>query len=529
MNTAAPRSDTLPELIQELADRYGDAPALVDGERRYSYRELNAAVRDFAAGLQELGVCAGDRAALLMGNRAEWVISALGIAAAGAIMVGVNTWWTAREIAYALEHSGACTLVSATSYLRQDFARIIEELRGAGRLPQVERVIGLGDAMPTSWMAWADVRATGGQAQASRLPDASGEDVAFMLYTSGSTNRPKAVQLVHRSLIRNTWNIGERQRVTCDDRLWLAVSLFWGFGCSNAMLNLLTHGGCIVLQEAFDAAEALRLIEAHRCTMIYGTPNMVQALHEHPDRHRRDLSSLRGGATLGSPDQMLRAVELGARDLCNLYGLTETYGNTHHTDAMDPLELRLRSCGKPLPGNEQRIVDPESGRELPAGATGEIRVKGHVTVGYYRNPEQTALAFDEQGFFRTGDLGCVDAEGNLFFRGRLKEMVKTGGINVAPAEVEEVLMAHPDVQLAYVTGVPDAKRDEILAAVVVPRAGARLTEQQLRDYCRKELAAYKMPALVRFARESELPLTTTGKVHKDRLAREFFAPAAQTS
>jgi len=525
-----PSSETLPDLLREITGRFGDREALVDACQRCTYSEFHVQVQDFAAGLHAFGIRPGDKVALLMGNRVEWVVAAFAVASLGAVVVAINTWWTAREVAYALDHSGSVMVVATGRYIRKDYGQMLEELRANGRVPALRQVIGVGAGVPASWTRWEEVVAIGRAAGDVQGPvQATADSVAFMLYTSGSTSKPKGVQLVHRSLIHNVWNIGERQKVTEQDRLWLAVSLFWGFGCSNAMMNLITHGGCIVLQDAFDAGEALRLIEQERCTLIYGTPNMIQALHEHPERPARDLSCLRGGATLGTPEQIRRAVELGARDICNVYGLTEIYGNCHVTDADAALDLRTRSCGKPLPGVQQRIVDPVTGEDLPPGQTGEIRVKGHVMAGYFRNGEQTALAFDEQGFFRTGDLGYVDEEGHLFFRGRMKELIKSGGINVAPAEIEEVLLGHPAVQLCYVTGVPDPKRDYILGAIIVKRAGMDVTEQELRDYCRREMAAYKVPSLYRFVHESELPLTTTGKVHKDRLANDFFAAVAQAA
>jgi fatty-acyl-CoA synthase len=320
------------------------------------------------------------------------------------------------------------------------------------------------------------------------------------------------------------WHIGERMHVTERDRLWLAVSLFWGLGCENALFNLLTHGGCVVLQEHFDAGEALRLIEAERCTVFYGTPNMALALADHPDRARRDISSLRTGGTIGTTEQMMRVVDMGMREICNIYGLTETYGNCAVTDAHDPLELRLASVGRPLPGVTIRIADPTTGAPLAAGEVGEIRVKGYVTIGYYKDEDKNRAAFDGDGWFFTGDLGFLDAAGYLHFRGRLKEMVKTGGINVAPVEVEEVLSAHPAVQMAFVIGIPDAARDELLAAVVVPRPGSRVTADELAHHCRAALALYKVPRRFRFVAESELPLTVTGKLQKNRLA-EFFSPA----
>ena len=484
-------------------------------------------MRRVARALHALGVRRGDKVAILMGNRPEWIVVDLAITTLGGVMVGVNTWATARELEYLLGHSDARVLIAADRFLRYDYGAMLNALEPhAERLPLLGCIVCVGGAPPAGWLRYADLAALAEQVPETAIELAqrtiSPGDIAYLLYTSGSMSTPKGVQLQHFALIENMWQIGERQRVTERDRLWLAVSLFWGLGCENALFNLLTHGGCVVLQEHFDAGAALELIEGERCTLFYGTPNMGQALYEHPDRARRDLASLRGGATIGTPEQIQRVVDLGAREICNIYGLTETYGNCNVTDATDPLEKRLTSVGRPLAGVDQRIVDPETGRQLPPGEVGEIRVKGYVTTGYYKDPERTAEAFDEHGYFKTGDLGWADADGELRFRGRIKEMVKTGGINVAPVEVEEVLMTHPGVQLAFVTGVPDAARDEVLAAVIVPKSGAGLSAEALCAFCREALAAYKVPRLIRFAAEEELPLTTTGKVQKNRLAATFF-------
>lgn len=521
-----PPSLTLPGLVTHHAACSGDAEAVVAGETRLSYSALEAQASRAARGLRSLGVRPGDRVAVLMGNRAEWIVVAVAVAALGATTVAVNTWCTSREIDYVLNHSRARLLVCSARYIRRDYARDIEALRTEGRLPHLQSVVGIGGDLPAAWLSWAALLNAGSTGAAAELPQgARPRDIAYILYTSGSTSAPKGVQLLHGDLVENTWHIGERQQMTPADRLWLAVSLFWGFGCSNAMPAMLSHGGCIVLQESFDAAQALALIERERCSVLYGTPNMIQALVEHPDRTTRDLSSLRTGATLGSPEQLRRAASL-APGICNVYGLTEIYGNCHATSASDPLELRLRSSGRPVDGVSQRIVDVDSGRLLGPGEVGEIRVKGRVTPGYLDDPKQTAGAFDEDGYFRTGDLGCVDEEGNLQFRGRLKELVKTGGINVSPAEIEAVLMTHPGVAHALVAGVPDPTRDEVLAAVVIPRAGCAPTEEDLRSHCRRLLAIYKVPTLIRLSTEDALPLTSTGKVQKNRLAHVFFgAPA----
>ena len=520
-----PASRTLPDLIDELAQRYPEREAVIGSSQRYTYRTFREEVRRLARGLHALGVRRGDKVAILMGNRPEWLIADFAITLLGGVMVAVNTWATARELQHILSHSDTRFLITVARFLKHDYAAILPTLD----LPQLERVVCVGSNPRAEWLAYDELARLGGPVPESALDAAQREvrpqDLAYLLYTSGSTALPKGVQIQHAPLIDNMWQIGERQKVTEHDRLWLAVSLFWGLGCENALFNLFTHGGCVVLQEHFDAGEALELIERERCSVFYGTPNMAQALHEHPDRAKRDLSSLRGGATIGTPEQIMRVVELGAREICNIYGSTETYGNSNVADARDPIDKRIANVGRPLEGVEQRIVDPQTHKVLGPGEVGEIRVKGYVTTGYYKDLERTREAFDEHGFFRTGDLGMLDAEGYLHFRGRIKEMVKTGGINVAPIEVEEVLLAHPAVQAAFVTGVPDPVHDELLAAVIIPKRGATLTEREITEHCRKALAAYKVPRLVRLAAEEELPLTTTGKVQKNRLASTFFGQA----
>ena len=530
--SAIPHSRTVPRLLEEMAGRYPAQEALVGCGERLTYSELRLRVMRVARRLHTLGIRRQDRVAILMGNRPEWIVSALAIASLGATAVALNTWSSANELEYLLEHSEARLLIACRTYLKHDYQAMLAQLEPLSqRLPRLQAVLGIERDLPPGWLRLHDdgtdsdaaTQAAVEQAFAATGPD----DVALLLYTSGSTARPKGVPLQHYALIENIWQIGERQHVVAGDRLWLAVSLFWGLGCANALFNLLTHGGCIVLQESFDALEALRLIEREKCTLFYGTPNMANALHAHPDRWQYDLSSLRGGATLGSPEQMLRAMELGSVRLCNMYGLTETYGNSHVTDADDELPRKLETCGRPLPGVTQKIVDPETGAERPCGLVGEIRVKGYVMPGYYKDEALSALSFDGDGFFKTGDLGFVDLQGYLYYRGRLKEMVKTNGMNVAPAEVEAVLMSHPSVHLALCAGRPDPTRDEILVAAIVVKAGHEVSAQALIDYCRGKLAAYKLPRMLRFVSESEVPLTTTGKVQKNRIVAAFFSTGTE--
>jgi fatty-acyl-CoA synthase len=524
-----PRSRTLPDLLDEMAARRPAREFIVGGETRLTYAETRARVRQLAKGLYQLGVRRGDKVALLMDNRVEWLLVDFAVTLLGATLVPISTWSRARELGYVLNHCDATTFITIDRFLGQDYLAMLAEIGApsSDRLPQLKRVVPVGAERPAGmvrfedlWDMGADVSdATLDACQRAVTPD----DVAYILYTSGTTSTPKGVQLQHRGLIENTWNIGERQHLGPDDRMWMGISLFWSFGCLNALGAVTTHGGCIVLQAHFDAALALALIERERCTVYYGTPNIALALWEHPDRSRRDLSSLRTGAAIGPPPAMQMVMDLGAREICNVYGLTECYGNSNVSDASDPVDVRLHTVGRPLPGMEIRIVDRDTRRPLPAGEVGEILIRGHLTPGYYKDPERNAAAFDAEGFFLTGDLGLIDADGHLHFRGRIKEMVKTGGINVAPLEVEEVLLGHGSVEQAYVIGLPDPRREEILAAAVVLKDGRHASEEELRAFCKQALAAFKVPQHFRIMTRADLPVTATGKVQKFRLQETLAA------
>lgn len=520
-----PQSRTLPDLLDEMAARYPDREAVVGGHERLTYAEYRTRVRQLAKGLHRLGVRRGDKVALLLDNRTEWLLTDFAVQLLGATLVAVSTWSQPRELEYVLRHSDASTLVTMDRFRGQDYLAMLDEI-GRDRLPGLRRVVALGahgkDVTPFDELWKLGARVTDAiidACQRAVTPD----DVAYILYTSGTTSTPKGVQLQHRGLIENMFSIGERQHLTPDDRMWMGISLFWGFGCENALLAVMTHGGSIVLQAEFDAGEALALIERERCTVYYGTPNIALALWEHPDRARRDLSSLRTGAAIGSWQAMQMVIDLGAREICNVYGLTECYGNCTVTDAHDPVEVRLHTVGRPLPGMELRIVDPATRRPLPPGEVGEVLLRGYMTPGYYKDVEKNAAAFDVDGWFASGDLGLIDEDGRLRFRGRIKDMVKTGGINVAPVEVEEILLTHPAVEQVYVVGVPDPRKEEVLAAVVVLREGHEITPDELRAFCRASLSAFKVPQHVRVAKRAELPVTATGKVQKVKLQETLAA------
>ena len=491
-----PKARTIPALLAEMAARYPRQEFVVDGMRRMSYAEFQAEVEVFSNGLIALGVGRGDKVAILMGNQLEWLIADFAIINAGGVMVAINTYATARELKYMLEHSDSRALIMVDDFAGNNYREILANLKDGGNLSGLHNIIRVNPGsknLPGS-VDWAQIRDLGLKADHTQLgAHIAPDDVAYILYTSGSTSVPKAVQLQHYGLIENMWHIGERLHLRPGDRLWLSVSLFWGLGCENALFAMMTHAAAIILQGQFEPATALSLIEREQCSVIYATPNMVLSITSDPSFTAVRLKSLRTGATIGTPAQIKLLYDLGVAEICNIYGQTETYGNCTVTDAQDPLSLRSVSVGKPLPGVEIKVVDPETGMLCAPTETGEIRVRGYVTCGYLNDGGKNQATFDSENFFMTGDLGYLDSDGNLYFSGRLKEMIKTGGINVAPVEVENLLMSHPGVEQAFVIPLNDIQRDEIVAALVVPVAQSAVSEQELRLLCHDALASYKRP------------------------------------
>jgi fatty-acyl-CoA synthase len=511
------------DLVAEMARRDDDAPAVIEAGVELSYGELDARVAAFAGGLAALGVRRGGTVGLLCTNRWEWLVAALGAHRAGARIAAFNTFAKAWDLEYMLEHSGAEVLICVDRFRSRDFretlVELAPELLGGGgpfaRFADLREVIVIGERGDlVGARGFEEVSATDGEVDPEMVAP-SGAD-AFVLYTSGSSARPKAVPLVHGAAIENGFAIGERMGLRAEDRVLVAVPLFWAYGALNALPASLGHGAAMVLQEAFEPGGALDLIEAHGATAIYTLPNMTGALVEHEAFAPERVASLRTGLTLGTPAEIERtAVALGAPEICNIYGGTETYGNCCVTPSSWPLDRRKVSQGPPLPGVELRIADRESGVPLATGMVGEIQVKGYLARGYLGDTTGASAAFGADGWYRSGDLGSVDADGNLSFSSRATEMIKTGGINVAPREVEEFLAMHKAVAAAAVVGVPDARVDEVVVAFVVPREGTDPTEEELRAFCAARIAGYKVPARVHVV--AAMPATDTGKLARRKL------------
>jgi fatty-acyl-CoA synthase len=535
----APYSRTLYELLDEQALRYPDRVAAVHDGKVISYTELARRSRQVAAALQSRGVHRGERVAILLNNRIEWLEACFGAGALGAVVVPLSTWSKSAELEFLLNDSEAAFLVALERFGDQNFVQGLSELipelarsspneaLRSARFPHLRGLVVISE-YPLAGITRYDefTRIVPLAALPAPGAGACAVDDAIILYTSGSSSKPKAVRLMHYGIIENGFNIGERQGLTPNDRVLVAVPLFWAYGAVNALPATVTHGATLVLQSRFEPGEALDLIESHHCTSIYTLPGMTSALIQHPSFARNRTRSLRTGLTIGSPQDLLNAADsLGAQEICNIYGTSETYGNCCVTQHDQPLEERSNCQGYPLPGVELRIVD-ETGVPVPEGEAGLIEVKGYLMAGYGgASAGQNAKVFTKDGFFRTGDMGRMTTDGSLVFVGRTTEMIKRAGINISPAEVEEILLQHPKVAQAGVTGVPDPDRGEIIVAFVVPVEGTTPEPTELKAHCEALASRYKVPDWISVS--ASLPLTVTGKLLRRDLRERAIALVAK--
>lgn len=493
---------------------------------------LRDASREAAARLVGLGVTKGTRVGLLCPNRLDWLPIAFGALRIGAVLVPLSTLWKRDEIAYALAHADVAALVAVPRFLKHDYhARLLEiapGLRDLGdrplhepAVPNLRRVVLLDEGAP-GLPRWDDLPADADRALLDALETAvAPTDLATIFFTSGTTAQAKAVVHAHAALAASARRIAENLGVTPDDAWWGHMPLFWSGGFVLGALATLAGGGRVVLQEVVDTGNALALLEAERCTIMAGW-HQAAPLMEHPDFPRRRLALRKG--TFHA--QAARLMGPGHQTI-GVYGMSETATCVTAARFDDPEPIRAGTFGRALPGMEIRIADPETRQPLPQGDTGEILVKGSTLMeGYYRVPR--TATFDAEGFFRTGDRGFVDDAGNLHFGGRIKDVIKTSGVNVAAAEVEEALARHPAVQSAHVVGVPDPVRGENIAALVVLRPNQTATAEALRERCKAELASYKVPRHVFVVEPDAVPRTGTGKVEKPALRRAVEALIARS-
>jgi fatty-acyl-CoA synthase len=503
-----PEAVTLPGLVDAQAAAHPERVAVSCDGARTTYGELAERSLRAAGALQAQGVGPGSSVGLLAPNSARWLAIALGAVRLGATLHAFNTWVRPAELDYLLRAARAQVLVVVDTFAGTDFAAVVSELVSTpSRYPELRAVLVLGDGG-----SWEDACA---RAVLVDDRDVSDPDAgAVVIYTSGSTRAPKAVPMVQRAVIANGFAIGERLGLSSEDRVWLASPLFWSYGIANAAMATFSHGARLVLEDRFEPRRAAATMAAEKCTAAYLLPTMVDALCQECPEEMRALDHLRTGLSIGRPDEIARIVtELGVDAICNIYGSTEVYGNCCVTGWDEPVEVRLTSQGLPLAGVEVRIVD-ENGALVERGTPGQIEVRGRVMPGYLPGPDEVIESpMTADGWFRTGDTGLLRADDHLQFVGRYSEMIKTAGINVSPAEIEERLRVYPGVLEAAVVGMPDDARGEVPVAFLVTEE--EIDEAAVVAFCREALSSYKVPK--RVVRIDALPQTATGKLSRKAL------------
>ena len=527
---------TAERFVRHVAERWGDRDLVLVDEGRLSYRELETESRRLGRALLASGVARGSRVGLLAPNSPEWVVAWLAAARIGAVVVLLNTFHKARELGWALAHCEAEVLLTVDRYLNHDYAARLEEA-----------VDGLGDqrrgaincdshsSLRAVWMwsrtgttpAWAGsmdgLLARSEEVSAQQFETAADavepQDPMAVIYTSGSTSEPKGVVHSQAAVIVHPFNLLQFRDLREGDVLYTPMPLFWVGGLSYVLGSAMHTGAAVVFEERFEPGSTLELIERRRVTHVIGWPHIAKALVEDPSFGERDLSSIRGG----SFDELLpvhRRVSDPRRKATSL-GMTESLG----PHSIEPLHVELPegkedSFGRSVPGIEHRIVDPGTGDELPASRAGEIWIRGYsLMLGLLG--QDPADVFEPGGWYRTGDRGLLDSDGHLYFEGRMGTVIKAGGTNVAPREVELAIERQPGVMHAFVVGVPAADgRGEAVAAAVVTKPGSEIDPADLQASLRTEMASYKVPRHVAvFAEQQDLPWLESGKIDLQALRR----------
>lgn len=534
---------TIGAVLRKTAQKYPAHDALVFPQLsvRLSYKALDAAVDACAKALLAMGVGKGDHVAAWATNVPEWPVIQLGAARMGAVFVTINPAYRANELAYVLNQGDVKALflidTFKSSQYHETLCAIAPELAisPAGALhcpdlPKLQLVVNLRGTTPKGMMKWDEFLTSGKnisdetlrRAEAACLPN----EAINIQYTSGTTGFPKAATLTHRNILMNAFYVTDCQNISATDRMCIPVPYYHCFGLVMGTLGAVTRGAAMVIPaEYFDPAATLEAIEKERCTTLYGVPTMFIAQLQHETFAARNLTSLRSGIMAGSPCpiEVMRQVidKMGMCEITIAYGLTEASPVITQTRVDDPVDVRVNTVGRPLPGAQVRLIDPVSGTEVANDEPGELCVKSHgVMMGYYNNEAATRDAIDADGWLRTGDLATRNAEGNYSITGRIKDMVCRGGENIYPREIEEFLFTHEAIEQAAVVGLPDTKYGEELCAWVRLKHGSTLKEDEIKAFCKASLAHYKVPRYVKFV--EEFPQTVSGKIQKFKIREQMI-------
>jgi acyl-CoA synthetase (AMP-forming)/AMP-acid ligase II len=508
-------AQTIPALAQEAATRFGDASAIEDGDLQLSWAQLADACRGATRAFIAAGIDPGDRIGIWAPNCAEWIIAAVGLQGAGAVLVTLSTRLKGTEAAYTLRKSGARMLLTVNDFLGVDYVDAIE----GQDLPALERVVCLRGAREgdESWIDFlAGAQRVSDEAARARIAAVSPDDLADLIFTSGTTGNPKAVMSTHAQDLRVFSVFTEVIGLRSSDRYLIINPFFHSFGYKGGWLSCLIRGATILPHAVFDVDAVLERISSDRISVMPGPPTLFQSLLAHPERDRYDISNLRMCTTGAAPTpvELIHRMrdELGFETIINAYGLTETCGVVSLCRQDDDAETIATTAGRAIPDVEVRCVDAD-GREVARGEAGEVVVRGYnVMTGYFDDPQETAKAIDEDGWLHTGDVAVMDNRGYLRITDRIKDMYILGGFNCYPAEIENLLFGSGLFAQVAVIGIPDKRQGEVGMAFVVPAPGAEVSEEGVIAWSRANMANYKVPR--RVAVVDELPTNATGKVLK---------------
>jgi len=533
---------TMGEVISDTGKRFPDHPALICPQFnvRLTYRELYEQCRKTARGLMAMGVKRGDHVSVWTTNVPEWIYLQYALGMVGAVLVTVNTNYQSHELEYILRQSDSTTLFLIDTYRDTSFyetvRRILPELDHhrpgellSENLPLVKNVVYIGQRENTPGMfKFSDLIKMGekvlDQDLDIRMKSLAPDDVINMQYTSGTTGFPKGVMLTHHNVINNARMVGDVMGMTEKDSLLIQVPVFHCFGCVMSTLNSVYHGSAMVLVEAFDPALALQFIAAERCTAVNGVPTMFIAMLNHPDFDRYNLTSLRTGIMAGAPcpEEAMNQVrtKMHCPEIVIAFGQTESSPVMTMTRRDDPVKLRVSTVGRLLPDIEGKIIDPDTGNDLPPDAQGEIVTRSEcVMKGYYKMPEATEHTVDRDGWLHTGDLGEVDPSGYFKVTGRIKDMIIRGGENIYPREIEEFLYTNAKVENVQVIGIPDKKYGEQVLAAIQLKSGTTATAEEFVEFCKGKIARHKIPKYWEFV--ESYPMTASGKIQKYKMKEMF--------
>ncbi len=512
---------TIGQLLEDKAKEHPDKEAVIFEDRRITYEELNEQAERLAHFLLKKGVKKGDKVALWLTNLPEWIVAWFAVPKIGAVVVPTDPWYKSGEIKYMFDDSDTVAVITTERSRKYKFLDILEDVAPSlKKLKTIVLIEGESDKIPTVTYQEAMEEGKGWEDDKEYLDrknDIDPDDVTFILYTSGTTGKPKGVMLTHHQIVKNANDIGEMLHTTGEDKLVIPVPFSHCFGNVLSITLMVNFGGVMIPLVEFHPRTALELVEREKATMIHGVPTMFIRELELARREDFDTSSLRTGIMAGSscPVETMQSVidELG----CNVsivYGLTEASPGVTQTRFDDTVKDRVETVGRVLPDQEIKIVD-DDGEEVPPGETGELLVKGYnVMIGYYKKPEATKNAIEE-GWLHSGDLAIMDERGYVRIVGRKKDMVIVGGLNVYPREIEEYLIEHPEIQEVAVVGVPDPDLGEVVAAAVVPTEGSDITPQDVVDFLYGDVASAKVPRYVVVG--MDLPLSGRGKIQKFKL------------